>query len=547
VTFGKQLLKFYTSFFKSRYPFVIKFILRIFAPMKKLLLIANIGMLLLSSSSHAADISACKAGGINLDGFSYYSTDRVFYDLAKTAGNWISPENRALQLDKDGYPISFDLTGRPPETLVTWDGWKSDPRIDDKYVLLYDGEGELKVGLPADKILQDNPGRIVFKPYLGNLFLDLIKTNPENHIRNIRMIPLDMEKSYVEHPVRPRYLNTWSMFPVWRFMDLMATNDSLVTSWQTRKLQTAYGAEGGVPIEEIINLANQAQVAPWLNIPHLATDDYIVSLANYVKEHLDPKLKVYIEYSNEAWNSGFKQHGFMEVEGKKHGIDANQFYADRALSIFKVWEQVFCGTDKIVRVVGTQASVPWVSERVLSWKDLAKHTDALAVGNYFGYEYGSDLAEKTVNMTVDQLMDDIKVTGLAKQKQFLMAQKAIADKYKIGLISYEAGQHLVGAGFNQTLGFLPDNVKLTDLFVAANRHSKMKEIYKQHYQNWIDVGGGLIGWFSSTFVYGKWGSWGLLENGGQKIETAPKFMAVKDIQTQLDKKSIDACKYVLTP
>ncbi|WP_347989625.1 hypothetical protein [Methylomonas sp. AM2-LC] len=515
--------------------------------MKKLLLIANIGLLSLSASTQAADISACKAGGINLDSFSYFSSDRAFIDLAKVAGNWISPENRALQLDKDGYPISFDPTGRAPESLVTYDNWKSDPQLDDKYVLLYDGEGQLKTGLPADKILQEGPGRILFKPYMNNLYLDIIKTNPDNHIRNLRLIPSDFEKNYVEHPFRERYLKTWGMFPVWRFMDFMATNDSLVTTWQTRKQTTAYGADGGVPIEDIINLANKAQVAPWLNIPHMATDDYIVNLASYVKEHLDPKLKVYIEYSNEAWNGGFKQFGYMVNEGKKHGMDPHQFYADRALSIFKAWEQVFGGADRIVRVVGTQATVPWVSERIFSWKDIAKHTDALAVGYYFGYEYGSELVEKTVNMTVDQLVDDVKLNALAKQKQFLIAQKAIADKYKISLVSYEAGQHLVGAGFNQALGYLPDNVKLADLFIAANRHPKMNEIYKQHYQNWVDVGGGMIGWFSSTFIPGKWGSWGLLESGGQKIETAPKFMAVKDIQTQLDKKSIDACKYVSTP
>ena len=39
----------------------------------------------------------------------------------------------------------------------------------------------------------------------------------------------------------------------------------------------------------------------------MADDDYVYQLAALLKDKLDPKLVVYVEYSNEVWNSGFSQ------------------------------------------------------------------------------------------------------------------------------------------------------------------------------------------------------------------------------------------------
>ena len=116
-------------------------------------------------------------------------------------------------------------------------------------------------------------------------------------------------------------------------MDWMATNNSLAKEWSGRKrpgFYTMVGEEGdaigrwgkpagtfpqlfagGVAPEIMILLANMTQTDPWFCMPHRATPEYMTEFARLVKAKLDPKRKVYLEYSNEVWNWGFQQAGWM--------------------------------------------------------------------------------------------------------------------------------------------------------------------------------------------------------------------------------------------
>lgn len=58
----------------------------------------------------------------------------------------------------------------------------------------------------------------------------------------------------------------------------------------------------GWPWEAVVDLANAAGVSLWINVPALATDDYIENLVRLVDERLHPDLNVMVEYSNEVWN-----------------------------------------------------------------------------------------------------------------------------------------------------------------------------------------------------------------------------------------------------
>jgi len=62
----------------------------------------------------------------------------------------------------------------------------------------------------------------------------------------------------------------------------------------------AYVLEHGWPWERIITLANAAKLSPWINVPHLADDDYVRSLLLLLKASLDPSLSIYLEWSNEV-------------------------------------------------------------------------------------------------------------------------------------------------------------------------------------------------------------------------------------------------------
>ena len=56
--------------------------------------------------------------------------------------------------------------------------------------------------------------------------------------------------------------------------------------------------------ESAIDLANATQTDMWINIPVMATDDYVKSLAALIKSRLNPSLHVYVEWSDEIWNFG---------------------------------------------------------------------------------------------------------------------------------------------------------------------------------------------------------------------------------------------------
>jgi len=108
----------------------------------------------------------------------------------------------------------------------------------------------------------------------------------------------------------PGLLQLISRFDSLRFMDWLATNNKLESSWSERRLPDApsYVATfpgsntSGVPWEVCISLANKSGKDLWINIPAHATDDYILQLAQLLHNTVDPTLFIYYEYSNEVGN-----------------------------------------------------------------------------------------------------------------------------------------------------------------------------------------------------------------------------------------------------
>ncbi len=129
---------------------------------------------------------------------------------------------------------------------------------------------------------------------------------------------------------------------VLRFMNWTQTNNNPTITWAQRPMPddatqtetaTLYNYNGtvdttgtaiGVCWEYAIILANAVHADMWINIPAQANDNYVEQLASLIKNGdtindvsypaLDPDLNVYVEYSNETWNSG--------DEGYQYATDA---------------------------------------------------------------------------------------------------------------------------------------------------------------------------------------------------------------------------------
>jgi hypothetical protein len=279
-------------------------------------------------------------------------------------------------------------------------------------------------------------------------------------------------------------------------------------------------------------MCNRLRINPWFCQPHQASDDYVRQFAALVKRYLDPSLTVYIEYSNEVWNGIFAQHRYAEEQAKQLDLGpkerpwegAAKFYARRSVEIFRLWEKEFGGHDRLVRVIAWQAAGGsyWTDNMLLAEPGIAKSCDALAIAPYISFMPSPDSkslkADEVAKWPVNQLLDRVETNALPECIGWMRTQKAVADKYGLKLVCYEAGQHLVGVGGGE------NNEDLTKLLIAANHHSRIGGIYTKYLDAWRDLGGGLMCIFSSVGTSSKWGSWGLLE--GADETSSPKFDAV---------------------
>jgi hypothetical protein len=472
--------------------------------------------------------------GINIGGVTYWSSEIVFVDLFKHSQTFKSQapgksyaQGGPLDLTADGWVRSLRGDGQFADSIIL-----SRPKLGypvGVYTCLYEGKGKIQFAYRT-KVVEESPGRI--RVQVGSdqdlLTLRITETDPADPVRNIRFVLPGFEDTYKDQPFHPDFLHRWEKFKVLRFMDLQRTNNSEQTQWSDRptpSIQTQ-GGDAGVALESLIQLANTLHADPWFCMPHQATDDYIRSFAEMVKAQLKPDLRVYIEYSNECWNGIFGQARYGRDKGKALGLSDNdyqaqlRYYSKRSVEIFKIWESVFGGRDRLVRVLAAQSANPWTSQQVMDFEDACKHADVLAIAPYFGNALGDPKTQNEVaKMTVDQVLD--KCAEYIKAGNKTIAEQArLAKERGLRLVAYEAGQHLVGYSGAE------NNKSLEDVFQAANRHPRMKTLYLDYLAGWKQNGGTLAALFSSMGVYSKWGSWSLMEYHGQPVNEAPKYQAV---------------------
>ena len=518
--------------------------------MKKLLISLCVGLSLsLSPDTGFAATPAQSRLGINLSGLADWSTDYPFVDVFRMSRKWISQSEGAgwgkgpeLVRDANGWITHLETNCWADTPLLTGSNGHA-PAGD--YVCLFDGEGE--INFQYAKVISREPGRIVVRinsettaPTGGGIFLGLRSTNPTNYVRNIRVIMPGFEKTYRDQVFSPPFLTRWNEFNTFRFMDWLHTNGSHQREWSDRATTNYCNyTERGIPVEVMIDLCNRLKINPWFNIPHLASDDYVRQFAALVQRALDPRLKAYVEYSNEVWNSMFEQHRYAEAKGKEMNLGpesrpwegAAVFYGLRSQQIFKIWEDACGSRARLVRVIAWQAAggTYWTDGMVLGKNETGKNADALAIAPYMTLCIGPGTkpnSDTVADWTVDQVLDYTETNALPECLEWTRSSKTIADKYGLRLVCYESGQHLVGVGGGE------NNEKMTQVFQAANRHPRMGVLYTKYLDALNKAGVDLTCLWCSTGKWSKWGSWGLTEYWDETGATQPKFKAVCDWNQQ---------------
>lgn len=473
--------------------------------------------------------------GINLAGLADWSTELPFVDVFRMSREWVSQREGASwgqgpRLDLDGHGwvkrLAPGTWAESPMNTIEGDHYPSGV-----YTVLYEGSGE--IAFSNATIKKSSPGKMLVEADAkrGGFFLQIRKTNPANYIRNIRVYMPGHGPGSAPGGFNPSLISRWKGVSTVRFMDWMATNNSRQSRWADRpKLTDATWTVQGTPVETMVDLANRLEADPWFTIPHLADDDYVRKFAQTVKARLHTKRRVYIEYSNEVWNSMFEQSRYAGEKGLALKLgekpwDAGWHYtARRSGEIFRIWESVFGGHARLVRVLPGFAANDYVSNEILSWKGAAKGADALAIAPYMGMNLapdGNPSSNEVANWSLDRLFQEVKQKALPESIQFMRKNAEVAKRHRLKLIAYEGGQHLVGVGGGE------NNERLTSLFMRANADARMGALYNAYFKAWVDAGGGPFAYFSSVSGWSKWGSWGALQYVNDDPAKSPKFQALK--------------------
>lgn len=494
--------------------------------------------------------------GTNLAGIDYASSQLPFIDVFRSSSQWFTQtqsvfntnEQDLLALDENGWVTSLKGTGASQQfnSVGTLINQVEGKYTGGEYVVLYEGEGTIIYRNDAQKnVAASTPGRDVIDvtPSDAGIFLRITSTDPNNtgnYLRNIRIVPKDEEFTYSENIFNPEFLEKIEPFSTVRFGQWMNTKDSTQSQWSDRPTLEDARWGSGVPVEIMVELANRLDVNPWFNMPHLASNTYVAQFARYVRDNLEPGLKVYIEYSNEVWNPQFAAHDY--VESLSPTLNVFQSYGKRSAEIADIWDNVF-GADKerLIGVLGAQYANPRSARQALEYA--GDSLDVIGLNRYLGRDLGSpeNLTEvlSWINNEPDggynNLFEELTQASvldngrLALRLPDISPQTSqwsqISEEYNLPLVAYEGGQSLVG------YDGIENNQSITNLFVNANRDSRMGDLYNELLTQWYQIqGGDLFMHFIDTMQPSRNGSWGALENIQQS--DSPKYNALVDFINQ---------------
>lgn len=404
---------------------------------------------------------------VNLRNANYYMPEWVFVDVFRqsSAGSALRISDSApwtgdpISFRSDGYPAALPV-GCRMQYLMCRDIEGHYPA--GNYRLFYDGSGTISFSLDAAAGEYGNGDFVAVTPTNSGIALRLDATDPANPIRNIRLVMPGFDKSYVQNPFHPRFIELMRPFGVARFMMWQNVNGSDVTSWDERP-QTTHKqnfVDKGVPVEWMIDLANALGIDPWFCMPHLADDDYMENFAALVRDRLDPARKCYIEYSNECWNYGgnfFPQYDFCRQQGVDLGYataigsTSNVLgYAHHSTRMFRIWSDVFGepmlrsdrSSSRLVRVFAWQNTNVFYPDTYgldlaptalagITTETCAEHADAYAVAPYFGIGGGETLVADAILADPSITFQDFALDGITVRTAQSITSVVDSDTLKI--------------------------------------------------------------------------------------------------------------------
>jgi hypothetical protein len=625
------------------------------------------GLLVMSAAVLRADVDpqALPQVSYHPGGPAYW--DRPYFANAMSSGSWVDQNFQTLpywssaQFDANGFPQTL-LAGQTeiraivnglhagygaspanfPDLraifrghwVVTWQG-NADIRLDGTATTYLPGEssgaatGALVNGRRVYRVT-DAPGWISVRQIVA----------PVTDIKVWMPDPANPQNASVENQLfHPSFLArvnqaSWGLV---RTMGFTETNASPVQDWTDRRrprhafavgiLNTRPPANGfsgnratGVAYEHLVALSNAAQKDLWINVPHLATDDFVQRLARLIRFGSDgtnpytspqaspvwaplaANLRVYVEYSNEIWSNGdsFAQGNWAQDQANAAGISKPRFNARRFSQVWRIFQQEFGGSTRIVRAAAVfTASQAYTGEFLNELRDYgptqvpAVTPDLIACTTYFGngiqdwahakaqqqagtsdpWFYTTALFDpgngqlrpvslpatdpywrsKPFQRHLSETLSEWRrrmlggsasegggpdATGFGGGFEVWLRQLALTTfPQPKALVAYEGGPSLYTDYLDG--GDVRDD-GVTTFMSALNRHGGIRQLYDIHLNLAKSKGLRTHSAFVDAGVWGKYGQWGHLEHWGQSRLEAPKHFFLLDwIQQMASVRHVD--------
>jgi len=458
--------------------------------------------------------------------------------------------NNADSFDENGWPESdFELTlmdGRPARE---WADGIDDPeeyRIDysGTYECSFEGEADIShwgSGATIENKIWDEQSNITY--------FDLVIPGPPGANHGIVNLTFTNTTRRVDGPtntgitnlkvLRPGYdLNTLQIFTdeyinlckaanfaCYRYYTLQNIWDGEpeypeTTTWDKRKIpldasqQPMANTIGKLDAwcwEYIIELSNILKKDIWICIHMSCDSNYVVNLAEMLKDQLDPAINIYVENSNEVWSPTHKTHGpYNKAQADEYEISFDENYARRTVDLSNWFAEVF-GKNEInnrIRVIlAGQHSylgrhdphLNYISNNIGAPKE---YVYALSTALYFGSTKTSGSVEEINEGMIESIDEQI---NNSENSGYRKAHIDKANEWELpgGCTSYEGGPHLPAGGGKDNL----------DRQINAHRTEAMKDVLKRNFaEGWFDIGGELAMQFTLSSGYNRYGCWGLTDD-----------------------------------
>ena len=492
---------------------------------------------------------------VGLNGLADWSAAQPFINVLKCGRPWqgrsptqhTSHSEAAMRsgghLDVDGNPIRIPPGADRVGTIILTEINDADTTLNGRYRLTWTGQGTLHLHGVSNIQRGNGFAEFDYRATGTNLVaIELTQIDAANPLKLVACVRTDHIARYAAGEIfRPAWLDQVRGFPLFRFMDWQATNNSTQRVWADRMRASSYSYVPGAPVEVMVALCNLVGAAPWFCYPHLATDDYITRFAQYVRTNLRADLTAHYEFSNEVWNWQFEQAQWANRQGQAlwpgQGDAWVQYYAGRSTEMADLLDAVYAGTTgRYRKVLSTQTGYrgletgilnapQWVAGRAGRRAPKDAH-DCYAITGYFdtgkhGQEGSVEIQQwrQLGETAAFQRMADACDASITRLIETWRYHKRAADAAGLDLVMYEGGSHIV-----PDHGVLNQNPGLLEFIEKFHYSAHMGRLYTRAISAFQLAGGEAFNVFVEMARSGRHGFWGGLRHASDRN---PRWDAVK--------------------